>query len=275
MRIHSITQVLAFPLIIAALAILYFTWDKGGGLSIYFAVPVFLLVCLYVFHGVIDHWWLQKFPRKLEPELTEWLQKYFRPYTRFSDDELETFDHRMTLYLNGRLFQSVGSEMREVPEDIKCMVAAHGVEMSLHYKDYLIGEYDRIFLYKHPFPSPNHPYLHTVEVNKEDGVIILSLEQLANAVLYPDDYFNIGYYAYAEAFADVHKNLDLPDCENTWTRIEAVTGWTRERILAVTGHEYLNMPSVHISVYFTHRDRYRAEMPEMAAQWDKIFRPQV
>ena len=271
-KIHSITQVLAFPLIILAVAIMYFTW---GRLSVYVAVPVLLLVCLYVFHGVIDHWWLQKFTHGPEPQLREWLQKYFRPYAKFSHKQLQTFDHRLMLYLNGRLFQSVGSEMRAVPEDIKCMVAAHGVEMCLNYRDYLIGEYDRIFLYKHPFPSPNHPYLHSVEVNKEDGVIILSLEQLTNAVLFPEDYFNIGYYAYAEAFADVHASLVFPDCEGTWTRIEEATGWSRERILALTGHEYLNLRSVHISVYFTHRDKYRAEFPEQSALWDKIFSPDL
>lgn len=271
MKIHSISKVLALPLIVAALAILYYTWNTSQRLSVYIFIPVILLVVLYVFHGPLDHGWLKKFPVPLDPKLSEWLSRYFRPYAEMQELERQSFDQRMMLYLDGRLFQSVGSEMREVPEDIKCMVAAHGVHMTSNYKDYLIGEYDRVFLYKHPFPTPNHPFLHTVEVNHEDGVIILSLEQLTNAVLYPSDYFNIGYYAYGLAFMDVHKQIAFPDCQNTWMKIEDITGWSREKITCVTGMEVMDLTAVHISVFFTHKAQYKSVLPSLATAWDKIF----
>ncbi|MBK8348424.1 MAG: hypothetical protein IPL08_12655 [Saprospiraceae bacterium] len=132
-----------------------------------------------------------------------------KPYQQLHESDRSKFEYRMTLYIEGRLFSSVGSELRDVPEDIKCMVAAHGIEMCLGIDDYLIGDMDRIYLYKHPFPTPDFPFLHTVETNIEDGVIILSLEQLTNAVISPETHYNIGYHAYAEAFIGTQKRHNL------------------------------------------------------------------
>lgn len=261
MPIHSISKIIALPFVICIALMLYLGWDTR--ISVWIIVPVAILVILYTFHGIIDHWWLSKYPLPFDPKLKEWLDKHFVPYQKMDGALRQKFEYRLGLYLNGRLFQSVGKEMRDVPEDIKCMVAAHGVDMSLGLDDYLIGDVDRIFLYKHPFPSPKFQFLHNVETDLEDGVIILSLEQLLNAVLRPDQYYNTAYHAYAEAIIGVCGISGFPDFDDlTWVSIEKITGWTKTSILRQTGFENISLPVLHTTIFFTMPERYQSELPE-------------
>ena len=272
MHIHSFSKVLGLPLAILAVAIAYVSYEISGNISVWIFLPVMLLVVVYVLHGPIDHWWLSKYPVPLDPKLKDWLIKYFPYYHTLSAEEKEIFDYRMTLYLDGRLFKSVGSEQRDVPEDIKCMVAAHGILMSLHHKDYLIGDIDRIFLYKHPFPTPRHQYLHNVEVETEDGVIILSLEQLTNALIHPNDFINIGFYAYAESFIATQKNITFPVFqEESWSAIETITSLSKDIITQQIGLNTINLTALHMACYFVHRERYAVNLPTYFGLLNKIF----
>ena len=271
MRFHSLTKVLSFPLLAIAIFIFYINYDRPFEDKGYIFIPVVLLVVLYVFNGPIDHWWRTKYPVKFDEKLDEWLVRFFRPYNQMPEEIKTKFQNRLTIYMDARLFQSVGSEMKDVPHDIKCMVSAHGVYMTLQQDDYLIGDTDRIFLYKHPFPSPNHPFLHNVEYNAEDGVIILSLEQLSNAILQPETYYNIAYHAYAEAFLNNTKQLITVDVQDSWSQIETISGWSQEQIQAQTGFSQLELLPVHITLYFSMPQQYQQELPNQYEQWKLIF----
>lgn len=271
MHIHSISKVISFPLVLLAVFIIFYGMKMGENLSVMIVVPAVLLVVIYVFHGVLDHFWLTKFPVPLDPKLMIWLEKHFPPYLNMSPELQKKFEYRLVLYINGRLFQSVGSEMREVPEDIKCMIAAHGIHMTLGIKDYLIGDIDRIFLYKHPFPTPDFPTLHHVEVNTEDGVIILSLEQQVNAILQPDSYFNIAYYAYGEAFVFTHKDIIFSDLTDDWISLEIISGWPKEWFYSQTGLEKLSITAVHITMFFSNPNEYQRILPEYYEKLCNIF----
>ena len=272
MQIHSISRVLATPFIILAVGMIFYSYTYKKEYSAYIFVPVTILVALYVLHGPIDHWWKTKYPIKLDKKLKDWLSSHFVYYTNLNPSELEKFEYRMGLYLDGRLFKSIGAEQRDVPEDIKCMVAAHGIRMNMGHDDYLIGDMDRIFLYKHPFPSPAMQFLHTVETNIEDGVIILSLEQLTNAVLYPDDYYNVAYHAYSEAFVGVRKNYQYPDTTDTWDGIERVSGFSKEVLISQTGLPDLTLLPVHMTCFFTFPSSYKNVFPDHYEKFSAIFK---
>lgn len=272
MHIHSVSKVLGLPVILLALGILYQSWNTNSQLSVYLVIPAALVVVLYVFHGPIDHWWLSRFPVPFDPRLRDWLDKYFEPYQKFNGDDKKKFEYRIMLYLNGRLFTSVGSEMRDVPEDIKLLVASHGVHMCLALDDYLIGDMDRIFLYKHPFPTADHPYLHNVETNIEDGVIILSLEQLSQSILYPENFYNTAYHAYAEAFIGVNNTIDFPDCNETWDQLEKVSGWSKGFLYQQIGLKQPDPLAVHITLFFSKSKKYKNIFPENYTKWSEIFK---
>ena len=268
MKIYSISKVLAFPIILIAVAILYFAQQS---ISVFIIIPVAMLVALYTFHGILDHWWLSRYPVPFDPRLRDWLNNHFKPYQQLHESDRSKFEYRMTLYIEGRLFSSVGSELRDVPEDIKCMVAAHGIEMCLGIDDYLIGDMDRIYLYKHPFPTPDFPFLHTVETNIEDGVIILSLEQLTNAVISPETHYNIGYHAYAEAFIGTQKGIIYPSVPDGFEEVNRISGFTRDTILQQTGFENIAILPIHITLFFSHPITYKEVLPEQFKAFSKIF----
>lgn len=272
MRIHSFSKILGLPLALVAIVIAYLSYDLDGFISAWIFLPVILLVAVYVFHGPLDHWWLTNYPIPLDPRLKDWLHKYFPYYNNLNEKERELFDYRMILYLDARLFKSVGSEQRDVPEDIKCMIAAHGILISLHQKDYLIGDMDRIFLYKHPFPTPRNQYLHNVETDTEDGVIILSLEQLTLSILHPDKYFNIAFYAYAEAFIATQKNKIYPEIkDDSWSEISIISGLSREDIHKQIGLQEINLTALHVALYFVFRNPYKHHLPEYFNVFERVF----
>jgi len=274
MHIHSISRLFALPLILSAAYIGYVSYGSHYSHSYLIFIPVTLLVALYVFHGPIDHWWLSKYPIPLDAPLKKWLELYFAPYKTFTSDLKNRFEQRLMLYLEGRLFESVGKERQEVPEDVKAMVAAHGVHMSLSFADYLLGDMDRIYLYKHPFPSPAHPFLHTVETHSEDGVIILSLEQATNAVLFPSDYYNIVYHAYAEAIIATQKKIQWPQSpEDSWNLITQISGWEKEVFQSQTGFENLPLLPVWITIFFTHKENVSKKAPGLHQSFSDIFSP--
>jgi hypothetical protein len=275
MQIHSISKVLALPLVIIALGIMFASYNTYSETSIYIFIPVFMLVGLYVFHGPLDHWWISKFPIAFDNKLRDWLKKYFTPYSQLTEDLKKLFEYRLTLYMEGRLFFSVGSELREVPEDVKCMVSAHGVIMTLGLDDYLVGDMDRIYLYKHPFPTPNVPSLHSLEINVEDGVIILSLEQLTNAVIYPKDYYNVCYHAYAESIIATQKHIPFPAITESWDEILQLTGWTKEQILSQIGLNEIDLLPVHITLFFSNPQQYTSIFPKLSESWQKLFNTKV
>lgn len=235
-------------------------------------VPVTLLVVLYVFHGPLDHWYLTKFPPLIDPILEKWLYSFFKPYTAFSESVRKRFNDRLMLYLDGRLFYSVGQEKHSLPEDIKCMIAAHGIHMSLGFEDYLIGDMDRIFLYKHPFPSPAHPALHNVEIHVEDGVILLSLEQLQGAILYPEQHYNTAYHAYAGAILATNPEINQELIPDDWSLVERISGWNSESIISQIGLPNVSAKVVVVVLLFSMPEKFISIAPELFHTIRDVFR---
>lgn len=271
MRIHSLTKTLTFPLIALSIYIFYTNYDRPFEDKGLIFIPVFMMVILYVFNGPIDHWWMSKYPIKFDSKLDELLTKHFRPYTLFDEATKKKFQDRLTLYIESRLFQSVGSEMKDVPYDIKAIISAHGVYLTLEQKDYLIGDVDRIFLYKHPFPTPDHPYLHNVEFNKEDGVIILSIEQLTKAIISPDAHYNVAYHAYAEAILATTKEMISIDTDSTWADLEQISGINKTEILNQIGLKDVALYPVHITLFMSMPEKYHTVLPNQYQQLHRIF----
>jgi hypothetical protein len=247
-------MVLNLPMVLLAVAIYFYGSRYDREATLYIFVPVILSVALYVFSGPIDHWWRTKYPLTLDRNIKNWLTKYFPAYRNYDDNLIKKFEERLTLYIDARMFQSVGSEMGEVPYDFKCMVACHGIHMSLGFEDYLIGDMDRIYLYKHPFPTPKHMSLHSVEVDDVDGVIILNTEQLVNALVFPARYYNTAYHAYAESMIRVHNIIGLP---KEVGGLEKIFGFGIETIESQVGMPICDFEVVHVALFFANPELYR------------------
>jgi len=226
-------------------------------------IPAFLAVIIYIFHGPLDYWYFKKNTPPLDKKLVQWLEKYFPWYHWIETGYTIEFQRRIVLYMYAREFQAIGKETREVPEDIKCMIAAHAVLLTSGREDFLMGDVDRIYIYKHPFPTPAIQTLHSVETNMEDGVIILNSSLLMQALISPKDNYNIALHAYAEALYRIFPDMATEKLDHTrLDELEKHVGWTLAEIQRQTGLSHIPDFCRHIHHFFVFHKNYGELMPE-------------
>lgn len=273
MRIHSISTVLAIPFVLCAVAVWFMADHFSPYFLYYLLAPIACLVVLYIFHGNIDYWWLKKNPIPLDERLIKWLETHDSFYRSLDVERKEHYEKRVSLYLEARAFKSVGQEKRDLPEDVKILFAASAVKMSLAHEDFLIGDYDRIFVYKHPFPSPRHQFLHTVETDAEDGVIIVALDHGVQGFTKPHQYYDVILHGYAEAFVQCNSSFTYPDLQAFDTaQIEAISGFTYDQIAKTLGFEKPELLPILIVQYFHNPSRLKTIAPKVFDDLDQVFR---
>lgn len=275
MRIYSLSKVLAFPLAVIGGIILLTTFSGySSKYSVYIFIPVALLVALYVFHGVIDYWWLERHPIPLDDRIKSWFEKNSPYYQKLNEKERIQFENRLSLYENGREFKSVGtSEHKEVPFDIKCIVSSQAIILTSGQSDFLLGDMDRIYFYKHPFPSPTHQFLHTAETHIEDGMILLCSEYALPGISHPDQFYNIAMHAYVEAYINIYPRHQYPTVnQHGWDVIEQISGHSKTKILQTLGFESVNPLIVHIVCYFDYNEQYKSLLPLEYKALSQIFK---
>lgn len=273
MRIYSLSKVLALPVIIVLAYMAYNQYVLEQDMGYWLLAPIFVIVFLAISYPYIDYYYHTKYPIPLDDEITQWLKKYSPFYNSLSREDKEKYNYRMSLYLEAREFKSVGSEQKDMPEDIKAIIATNAIQMNFHKKDFLVGDFDRIFVYKHPFPSPKHQFLHSVEAQGEDGVIIYSLEHLIPGITNPEVYYNIGMHAYVDAFTKVYTDAVYPWNLNAgWEDVEAISGLKKENILSTLGFDSVDMFVLLGTCYFTYPEAFEKRLPQLNEEMDKLFK---
>ncbi len=252
-------MLIATPLIVGALytgvELFYFKEDS----FLYYFIALFAVsLAIFFAKEEINYWYDKKFPPLLDPPIIAWLNNFFPFYTQLEKDDRAKFEKRLALYLNARSFKLMLKEKKSVPEDFKAIIAAHAIQMTLGMKDFLVGDYDRIIIYNHPFPSPGHQFLHTVEVHHEDGLMLLSLEQLMSSIGQPSKNFNIAYYGYAQALLKLYPPLN----EIEFIDPIGFLPYDLEHISNITGFEELDLPSLSLAAFFINNVGFREEWPE-------------
>jgi len=272
MRIYSLSKVLAMPIIAGAVGYGYYQYSNGQDIGAWIIAPVALLVVLYVSFPYIDYWFHKMYPLPLDEEILSWLRRYSPFYNQLSAEDKEKYEYRMSLYLEARDFKSVGSEQKELPEDLKAIVATNAIQINFNKEDFLIGDFDHIYVYKHPFPSPQFKFLHSVETQAEDGMIIYSLEHLIPGITDPQVYYNIGMHAYVEAFTKAYPDAAYPwNLDAGWEDVEAISGLKQKLIMDTLGFDSADMFVVLGTCYFTYPKAFRSRLPRLAEDMDKLF----
>ena len=274
MSIHSISHLIAAPF---GLALVYLGYNSltidGYPYSIWMVIPITVLVMLYLFKAQLDYWWHTKFPIKFDKELAEFLANKNPYYASLQGEEKIKFEHRLNLYMEAREYKAIGAnEQKDLPYDVKAMLASIPIQLTMHKDDYLIGDMDRIFLYKHPFPTPGKQYLHTVESHVEDGVFIFSLHEWQAATHEPKRYYNNIWYGYVDAFLKISKD-DTSNIEplSTFQNIEKIGGYTEEYILKILGLKAVDPMAVLCGLYFTHTEEMKSKTPEVYRELSFFF----
>lgn len=265
MKIHSIADVLIVPFVIALVYMGYQAYTQPNyPYLIWILVPIIIVILIYLFKPQMDFYWHKKFPIELDPKLKDIIQKFNPYYGSLDNDKKSEFENRLALYMEARAFKGVGSEQKDVPYDIKGILSAIPVQMTMHKKDFLIGDMDRIFIYKHPFPSPRFPFLHNVETHVEDGVIILSLEAVHLALTNPDGYYNVAWHAFVEAYLKVYKDkTDKIEAHANWETITLISNFTEKHVLEITLLKAIDPLIVICVLYFSHNEEMQNKAPEV------------
>ena len=271
MRIHSLSRILSLPIALSILTVLYVSYElEYQNAMIWILFPLVIASAVVIFQGQIDFWWNERNPVPLDPPISDWLKKYDPYYTSLETNQRQNYDNRLVMYMQGRAFVSVGREHHDVPNDIQAIIASNAVKMLISKKDYLLVDMDRIYLYKHPFPTPRHQFLHTVEIDIEDGVFIFSLEHLVPGMINPKEHYNIAMHGFAEAFQRVFPKEDFTYLDQiTWDQIEEVGYHSKDKILKTIGFNQTDITTVAINHFFTHPRRFNLMIP---AAYERLIR---
>ena len=271
MRIHSLSRILSLPIALSILTVLYVSYElEYQNAMIWILFPLVIATAVVIFQGQIDFWWNERNPVPLDPPISDWLKKYDPYYTSLETNQRQNYDNRLVMYMQGRAFVSVGREHHDVPNDIQAIIASNAVKMLMSKKDYLLGDMDRIYLYKHPFPTPRHQFLHTVETDIEDGVFIFSLEHLVPGMINPKEHYNIAMHGFAEAFQRVFPKEDFTYLDQiTWDQIQEVGYHSKDKILKTMGFNQTDITTVAINHFFTHPRRFNLMIP---AVYERLIR---
>ena len=272
MRIRSLSWLLSAPLVVAACIIGALYWGDGSGQFLLILIPVIPLLAIYFGKDQIDYWYLQKYPYPLDQRIVSWLNKYDSYFLSLSDENKKEYQNRLSNYLFAREMVIVANkETRELPEDIKAVIATQCIKITMGHEDYLLGDFDRIYCYTHPFPSPAIPKLHLYETEKEDQMVILSMDHAIKGVI-DKKVFNIALQAFLEAYIYIYPAKDYPTVHDYgWTIPEQIFGLTHLQIQKYTGVEVSDILAVHMNAYFTNREKYSEALPHVSASFKKIF----
>ena len=266
-----LSRILMIPFFICGLVFTYMTLEINTKYSWYIVPNVVILTGIYMLSPQIDWWWYQYRPPKLPDGVVKMFLVRFPFFINLTPDDKTKFCNRVALYMEAIEFRSNG--MKEVPLDVKAVVAASVVLLTFHQEDYLLNKFEHIIVYPHPFPSPQYPeQWHASEIFEEDGVIMFSSEQLMAGFAQPNKFFHIGLYEYAKVFMCCHPEVEMPELpEDVWQRLEIVSHFPKDTVEKWVGLNDLNVMAVAVAHWFVFGERFRVAMPEVYIGVEKIF----
>lgn len=262
------SRFLAVPFVLVAIGCLYLIWE--GQLEALYLVPwVIILAVIFVSSPHIDWWWAKRNPKPMDPKLDAFLHKFFPYYGHMSIPAKKLFSHRVNLCIMATEF--IPKAMEEVPEDIKGLIVANLVMLTLGKKDYRFPKYEKIVAYPHPFPSPQYKEFHASETYAEDGVILCSLEQLIPGATQHKQYYNIALHEFIKIYLETYPT-NLPEInEAIEAQLVAISGFKMEAVKNFIGLPTLDSQIVAINYFFTFPNNFKAKLPELHEHYKNVF----
>ena len=265
---------LLLRLLVLALVILsYYTFILKNETFYYgFIILIPAIIFVFAFKPQIDYWFYNLRKPKLPSELKGVLKKFDPFYQSLTGSIKEEFEKRLQLYLLSKEFIST-TENNKLSEDVKALIAAQHIKLSLGQKEYLYPEYERVAIYSHPFLSPKYEDLaHVSEIEHEDGIILLSMDHAMKSIVQPGSFFNLSLYEYAQAFIKLHPTLFSQSTEIDDETLIACNYWNIEDIKKQIGLPDLNTYAVGLVLYFERSQKFKAHNPELYDWYFKILK---
>lgn len=271
MEIRSLTWLLTTPLAIIGGIICYVYY--GDNEFYYIMVPVVLIIALHTAKEEVDYWWIKKYPLKLDKNVQHIVdQDSF--YQTLNQDQRITYCTRLCEYLYVRDFKLITEKKQiPIPEDMKALISMECIKLTLGSEDYLLGNFDRIYFYNHSFPSPNMPYLHNLEVEKEDQMVLLNLPMSIVGIMKPMANFNIALQGFIEAFCFINSHkININIKLLNWNAPVTILGVNEEQFLSISGYKVADILALHMHCYIKDKVAYAFLCLENAKEFNRLLR---
>lgn len=264
-------RILSIPIVIFLAIAVYLAFAIDGRYSMWIVAPLILLAAIWVLSPQINWWWYKRNPPDVAAPIRQFLFQY--PfYQRLPEGEKKRFRNRMALFMMGNDF--IPQIMKEVPEDIKAMVAANAVTVTFGQNDFLFPKFENVIINPKPLPTLQYPEkYHASEIYEPDGVVLFSAEQLVRGFLESTRYFNIGLYEYAKVFRISYPQFTYPRFdESIWEMLERISGFSKEWIEQWINLSDIDPTAVSIAHFFTFPEQFLKELPEVYEIYRSIFK---
>ncbi len=225
------------------------------------------IISCYTIGSKIDYWWHLRFPPKLDPKGIEIL-KHFPFYQRLSQEEKLRFQSRVTMFNYNKAYTI--KNLETIPEDLKVLIAANAVILTLHQDDFLMEHFEQIVLYPDAFPSPQYPKTwHYSEIETTDGTLIFAISKIIPSQFDPS-HFNPVLYEWARAWIRLYRKIpeNLTPDPLSLTRISSLSP---DLIKKTIGLDTIEWPAVMLHHYFRYPENFRKFEADKYKQLKTIF----
>lgn len=207
-------------------------------LIFYFAVSLVILVVAYVFQFQIDQMMTRGVPLRLDIPMRNMLLNTAPHFQAMPTSQQLLVEDRMMRWVMKKDF--INQNEQEAPQDVKFILAYYAILLTLHQESYNYDGLDRVIFYHHPFLSPHYTDdVHIIEIEKEDGSLIISVPHLLKGHL-EQGYYNIGLHFMAEAYQHCYLKHDIQWRSDIWGTLEMISTISKESIDAYIGLPVLN-----------------------------------
>ena len=274
-------KIIGFPFGFLAIVLMLVAHQTGNSQWALWAIAPFLLLAIaFVLSPQINWWWWQRSPPTLDPRTERLLDDYFFYYKKLSPELKLRFRSRVALFLRAHEFMrpvdknqmDAEANRSRVPEDLKAAVAAAAAQVFFGKPQLTAGKYENIIIYPHRFPTPQYPTFHASEIFDEDGVMLFDADTLMSGFSQPQRVFSVGLYEYVRIFRKTNPSVVAPIFEeNTFERLEKISGMTRATISSVVGLENLDDFGIVAHHFFNFGERFQTVLPDLYQLLVNIF----
>jgi len=159
-------------------------------------IMVVTSVALFIFkHQINDYFYQIKTPEFSEQEKLFLIDRYSFVKNLSSEQQSIFFEELSRACL---LHEFIPMNVSKMYEELKWMVLAPAVRLHIFKEKAIWRRYQRTVIYPHPFITPNVQQVHILERDREDGVLILSEEQLRASFWDSNKYLNPSLYLWSQ-----------------------------------------------------------------------------
>lgn len=256
------SKLIAVPLMVIAIALLYAVWEIDESYSWYLAIVILLLAVVYIMAPQIDWFFSKKQPPLLDEGARKFLLRHSRFFRELPIEGKKQFEQRISLWIESREWRA--QNLDEVPEDVKVVIAAGAVETFWpHGDEYLLPDYEQSVLFMGPFPTPQHHAWHASESFAEDGVLLFSVDHLLRAFVEPHHFLRLDLYEMSGLLLQKHPEIRLPSVPDLKTALARVSGFPHDRVEAFLGLPITDLAPLAVAYFLQFPEKFRQELPEL------------